>query len=49
MTEFCPKCGKAVSPAEHFTLARSRPISQIECECGYTGLPVILEKDEDSS
>jgi hypothetical protein len=45
--EYCPRCGEAVDPSAHFTLARSRPISQIECECGYIGLPVIFVKEED--
>jgi hypothetical protein len=45
--EICPRCGKPVDPAAHFTLARSRPISQIECSCGYVGLPVDLVKDDD--
>lgn len=41
--ERCPKCKKLVDPTDHFTLARSRPISQIECDCGYYGLPIQLE------
>ncbi|MEW6035616.1 MAG: hypothetical protein AB1529_03315 [Candidatus Micrarchaeota archaeon] len=42
--EICPQCRKEVNPAEHLTLFRSRPVSQIECSCGYKGLPVQLEK-----
>ena len=45
--EICPRCRKAVNPSNHFTLSRSRDISQIECECGYRGLPVQLEKPPD--
>ena len=45
--EHCPKCGKKVNPTDHLTLARSRPISQIECSCGYYGLPVIYEKKKE--
>jgi hypothetical protein len=44
--EVCPKCRKPVEARDHMTLAGSRPISQVECECGYYGLPVQLEKDD---
>lgn len=44
--EICPKCGKPVEARDFMALAGSRPISQIECSCGYFGLPVKLEKEE---
>ena len=45
--EVCPKCMKPVEAKEHMTLAGSRPITQIQCECGYYGLPIKLEKEEE--
>ncbi|MBU0527785.1 hypothetical protein KKE92_04850 [Candidatus Micrarchaeota archaeon] len=44
--EVCPKYGKPVEAKDHMPLAGSRPISQIECSCGYYGLPVQLEPED---
>ena len=44
--EVCPKFMKPVEAKDHLTLAKSRPITQIQCECGYYGLPIRLEKED---
>gem|GEM_PF-2871505 len=44
--EICPKCKKKIEPTDHFSLDY-RDISQIQCRCGYRGLPVRFVKEED--
>lgn len=44
--EICPKCRKEVRPADHFSLDY-RDISQIQCSCGYIGLPVRFVEEKD--
>lgn len=38
--EICPHCKKRTLPFDDMSLFNSRPVSRIECDCGYVGLPI---------
>ncbi len=41
--DVCPHCMRKTLPFDDMDLCRSRPVSRIECECGYVGLPIRTE------
>lgn len=42
--EVCPKCLKPTEAKDKLTVSKMYPINQINCECGYYGLPIEVKK-----